>query len=95
MKVRAWDSQVYIAGLKGSSAKGIPLAPPQVLSRQVTREHPCLSPPHKPHLHEGLLWKVRSLEGHSPLQVGSEGVSKATAVAWGRKLRGLSTGPRH
>lgn len=54
-----------------------------------------MSPPHKPHLHEGLFWEVRSLECHSPLQVGSKGVSKATAVAWGRKLRGLTTGPRY
>lgn len=47
------------------------------------------------HLHQCLLREVRGLEGHSSLQVGGHGVSKATAVARGRDLRGsLTTGSR-
>lgn len=60
------------------------------------RPHPSAYSQPSPHLHEGLLREVRSLEGHSPLQVGSDGVGKAAAVAGGGQLRrSLTAGPGH
>lgn len=56
---------------------------------------PHARPQHSPHLHESLLGKIRGLEGHGPLQVGSDRVSEAAAVARGWDLEsGLTVGPR-
>ena len=39
--------------------------------------------PLPPHLHQGLLWELRGLEGHGPAHVGGDGVGRAVARAGG------------
>lgn len=62
--------------------------------KPVGTPHP--GPPGRPHLHECLLRQVRGLKGHSPLQVGRQGVTDAAAVAGNSEFGGnLPTGPGH